>query len=72
MDNAVSMLKLQADLIDGEAKILGFAVIVCETHNLPETARSLRLSMTILRNAATLIRKEADQLLKDHDENQGS
>lgn len=62
MDNAVSMLKLQADLIDGEAKILGFAVIVCETHNLPETARSLRLSMIILRNAATLIRKEADRI----------
>ena len=62
MDNAVSMLKLQADLIDGEVRILDLAAAACESNGLRGTARALRLSLTILRNGATLIRKEADQL----------
>ena len=70
MVNAVSVLRLQADRIDGEAKILSFAVIVCELHDLPETARALRLSATILRESATIIRREADQLETSSD-NQG-
>lgn len=38
------------------------AAVVCETNDLPETARNIRLSLTIFKEAATLIRKEADQL----------
>lgn len=62
MTDAVSMLKLQADLINSECRVLYMAVAVCESNNLPETARSLRLTITILREAATLIKREADHL----------
>ena len=62
MDNAVSMLRLQADLIMSEVRILDLAAAVCESNGLRGTAQGLRSSVTILQNAATLIRKEADQL----------
>lgn len=69
MDNSVSMLRLQADLISGESKYLEMAAAVCETNDLPETARNIRLSLTIFKEAVTLIRKEADEL---EEINQGS
>lgn len=62
MDNTISMLRLQADLISSETKYLEMAAAVCETHNLPETARNIRLSLTLFKEAVTLIRMEADQL----------
>jgi hypothetical protein len=62
MQNAVSMLKLQADLIGGELRILELAAVVCETNNLPETARGIRLCITILRESAILINQTANEL----------
>lgn len=69
MDNTISMLRLQADLISSETKYVEMAAMACETNNLPETARNIRLSLTIFKEAATLIRKEAEQL---EEINQGS
>ena len=67
MDNAVSVLRLHADLISGEVRILDLAAAACESNGLRGTARSLRLSATILRNSAILIRKEADQLEENNE-----
>lgn len=57
-----SMLRVQADVIKGELKVLEVAVWSCETGDLPETARQLRLTMDILQAAARLIEREADEL----------
>ena len=56
------MLKLQADIISGELKVLECAVWACETNKLPETARQLRLTMDILRESARIIKLEAESL----------
>ena len=57
-----SMLNLQADIIDGEIKILERAVWTCETHELPETARQLRLTMDILLAAVRIIKLEVAEV----------
>ncbi len=62
MQDAVSMLRLQDDLIRGELRILEIAAVACETNNLPETARGIRLSITILRSTANLISQCAVEL----------
>lgn len=54
-----SMLNLQADLIDGERRVLDVAVWACESHDMPETARSIRLTMDILRESALWMRTQA-------------
>ena len=56
-----SMLNLQADLIDQECKVIEVSIWACETNGLPETARSLRLTVEILRHSAALIRLEAQE-----------
>ena len=53
-----SMLNLQADIIDGEIKILERAAWTCETNELPETGRQLRLTMDILQVAVLIIKLE--------------
>ena len=53
-----SMLNLQADIINGELRMLECAVWACETAKLPETARQLRLTMDILQEAIRIIKLE--------------
>jgi hypothetical protein len=62
MQDAISMLRLQADIIKSELRILEIAAVACETNNLPETARSIRLSVTILREQAFLLNQQAKEL----------
>ena len=57
-----SMLNLQADIIDGEIKILECAVWACETYELSETARQLRLTMDILQAAVRIIKLEVAEV----------
>lgn len=54
------MLRLQADIIRAEVKILEVSVWACETRGLSETARSLRLTMEILMAAARCVELEAE------------
>lgn len=58
----VSTLRLQADLIATELRILQYAVAACETHGLSETARQMRLSIDVLRGTETILRGEAQSI----------
>ena len=57
-----AMLDLQANIIMGELRSLEMAAWSCETHELRETARQLRLTIDILRASANLIRLEAKEI----------
>ncbi len=53
------MIRLQADIIRQEVKVLEVSVWACETHGMPETARSLRVTMEILLASARCLELEA-------------
>lgn len=57
--NHAAMLHAQVGLIRQECKIIEISVFACESNNMPETARSLRLTRDILLTSARLIEIEA-------------
>jgi hypothetical protein len=59
-ESNAAMVNLQADIIFAEIKVLQVAVWACETNNLPEIARQLRLTLEILRHSAEVLKTEAD------------
>lgn len=52
-------MELLADSIEAEVRVIDVAVWACEASNMPETARSLRLTMDNLRKLANILRTEA-------------